>query len=298
MDGSGPHAIAILPTGREPLVLGVPHSQCGNSGKAGKFVVLLGTEPQTVLPVAKSLYALTVVSCLCMHWQFQCFCILANLLCHDTITSACCSVWKVERQRVWRVGASRKINSKHNWLNTSIRHSPFRWHGRFWRAIRLAPQESTECIFAVGEGECTQALCCYWTLSCLTHFAHVPCAFIEHSHLTECAHVHCTITDLSCRTERLTPNLSNVFDIKQGLKIPLSPPTELGVTLVLCYPHLTSLSSYCSIRWHLGSLYFNNSCNEIHRQFIQFHHTAVSILPQNWYWLRRRERDCQQEQRL
>jgi len=60
------HAVAIVLTGREPFVLGGPHSQCGNYGKTGKFV-LLGTETQTVLPVAKSLYQLTVASCLCVH---------------------------------------------------------------------------------------------------------------------------------------------------------------------------------------------------------------------------------------
>jgi hypothetical protein len=90
-------------------------------------------------------------------------------------------------------------------------------------------------------------------------------------------------------SQRLTPSLSHVFDIKQGLKVSPSPTTELGVTLVLCVPHLTSFSSYCTIRQHLVSLYFTNNYNDIHCQFIQFHQTAVSNLPQNLYWLRRRE---------
>ena len=69
MGVNGLHAIAIVLTGREPLVMGGPQRECGNFEKKKKQenFVLLGTEPQAVLPVAKSLYLLTVLFCLCVH---------------------------------------------------------------------------------------------------------------------------------------------------------------------------------------------------------------------------------------
>ena len=81
--------------------------------KQEKFVHLLGTTADcpacnevtvSVECGILSLCALTV----------QCVGLLGNLLCHDTFTSACCSVWKVERQRVRRVGACCKTSSKCN----------------------------------------------------------------------------------------------------------------------------------------------------------------------------------------
>jgi len=152
----------------------------------------MGTEMQTVLPVAKSLYLLTVVSCPCVHWQFPAF-RLTGMFNFES--------WE---KGVWRFGACRESKNGYNWLYASVCHSPFRWHWWFRRAIRLAPQESTECIFTVWEGDCTQALCCYLTHSCLTHSADVPCAFIECCHLTVCTRaLHCYWALLSHREAHL-----------------------------------------------------------------------------------------------
>jgi len=88
---------------------------------------------------------------------------------------------------------------------------------------------------------------CAFTEHCISQTVHMCTALLLNTNFSQTAHVHCTIAGLSCRPERLTSSLSNVFDTKQVLRVPSFPATELEVTLVLCVPHFTCLYSYCSI---------------------------------------------------
>ena len=196
----------------------------------------MGTEMHTVLCVAKSLYLLTVVSCLraltfpnvLAYWHVVQFGKLRDKGCEESGHAVRAATSVTDCALVYVIHRSVDVGDFDVLLDS--------FHKKAQRVSLQYKRVTAHKHCAVPEH------------IPLTHSANVPCAFIEHCHITVCAHVHCTVTELSCHTERLTSNLSEVFDTKQGLKVPPSPPTELEVTLVSCAPHLTNLSSYCSIR--------------------------------------------------
>jgi hypothetical protein len=133
-------ALVTVLNGKEPLVMGGPHSQSGYFGKRGKSLHLLRIKPQTVQPVAKSLYVLTVVSWFCVHWELY---VLASRL-----------IYFVMRDEGHEESRSMQLRAVASIIDSVDMDG-------FDAAVRVVPQEGIKCIFAVWEGDCARARCCY-----------------------------------------------------------------------------------------------------------------------------------------